>query len=268
MRSLCFFDLETTGFGKPDPDKDKIVEFALEVLDLSSGETFAWSELVNPGVVIPRERTDVHGISNEDVEGLPGFDAYAEMIESLVQDAVLVGYNSRAYDTPILDRELREAGRWGLQKDASGQFITHPEIDLYLVWRAMEPRSLEGAVARFTGRELGEAAHRAAGDAGVLREVLGGIARTFDLPDVDGAGPVDGGEIEALVEACWPEGAMDRAGCFRRLEDGTVVFDFSKNKGKPVASEPGMLKWMLKNDFPEETMALARRFLAAGRAQR
>lgn len=255
MRDLVFLDLETTGSGEPDPDRDRIVEFSF--LEGGLGDPEPWTKLVDPGEPIPEERTEVHGISDEDVADAWPFDHYAEAVQRTVEDAVLVGFNSRSYDVPILDRELRDAGRPGLERSDSG-FIVHPEIDLRVAWLEHEPRSLEGAVGRFAGSSLGEDAHSAEADAAVLPEVLFGMIRDLGLTDPDGE---TGDGIEDLVEECSRPGAMDRAGCFRRREDGVVVFDFSKNRGKPVRDELGMLRWMLDRDFPEETRRLCRHFL-------
>ncbi len=195
----------------------------------------------------------MHGISDADVAGAPPFAAFAPGVQGLVEGSLLVGYGSRRYDVPILDRELRAADEAGLERDASGAFIVHPEIDLYLAWQLHEPRDLATAARRFAGRELGNDAHGAEADAGVLREVLRGMTESFGLPGAD--------RPSELAAACLQPGAMDRAGCFRRREDGVVVFDFSKNRGRPVREEPGMLEWMLRNDFPAETRLLADRLL-------
>lgn len=251
MRELLFFDLETTGPGDPDPDRDRIVEFAV----MWQGDDEPWTQLVNPQEPIPEERTAVHGLADEDVADAPPFDTFAGTLQEAVENAVLTGYGIRGYDVPILDRELVEAGETGLEKDDEGA-ITHPEIDLLETWKRYETRELSTAARRFAGVELGDEAHSAEGDTAVLPSVLAGMAQEFDLPVSDIS---DG--LGELVEACEPEGAVDRAGRFRRRKDGVVVFAFSKNRGKPVREELGMLDWMLDRDFPAETKAWARRFL-------
>lgn len=257
MKNLVFLDLETTGPGDPHPDHDRIVEFS--ILDGGLGDPEPWTKLVDPGVSIHPDRTEVHGISDEDVEDAHPFASYAGAVQATVENAILCGYGIRGYDVPILDRELREAGEAGLERTDSG-FITHPEIDLFQAWTVQEPRDLTTAAARFAGVELGEEAHTAEADTAVLPEVLAGMVREFDLPDLDPDDP-----HEELIEACRRDGAMDRDGCFRRREDGEVVFDFGKYRGKPVRDHPGYLDWMLRKDFPQETHRLAKHLLQRAR---
>lgn len=251
MNGLVYFDLETTGPGDPHPDRDRIVEFSFR----KPGRDPITCR-VNPGddyLPIPERRTEVHGIATEDVAELPEFERHAADVQAIVDGAVLVGYGSRGYDVPILDRELRRADESGLRRNDAG-LIAHPEIDLLEAWRRHEDRKLPTAAARFGGIELGDDAHSAAGDAAVLPYVLDGMVDEFGIetgPDRD---------LDVLIEAFAPEGAIDRAGCFRRDDDGRVVFAFSKHRGEPVAEHPGMLDWMLDpdRDFPSETLRVAR----------
>lgn len=267
-RHIVAFDLETAGPGDPDPDVDRIVEFSI-LEDPWRGDSEPWTKLVDPGEPIPEQRTEVHGISDEDVADAWPFEHYAEAVQATVEDAVLVGFGSRGYDVPILNRELRRAGQDGLRRSDSG-FITHPEIDLRVAWQELEPRSLEGAARRFAGRSLGEDAHSAEADTVVLPEVLMGMVRAFNLPDPTQVADPAGNEapeevVRELVEICAADGAMDRAGCFRRLEDGTPAFDFGKHRGEPVREHPDYLEWMCRKDFAEETKRLARHFLTPAR---
>ncbi|MEK7110016.1 MAG: exonuclease domain-containing protein, partial [Patescibacteria group bacterium] len=55
-RPLVVFDIESTG---TDPEQDKIVEICLLRIEPDGSET-CLTELVNPGIPIPREATAVH----------------------------------------------------------------------------------------------------------------------------------------------------------------------------------------------------------------
>ena len=71
-KPLCFFDLETTGV---NVSKDKIVEISiLKILPNGNKQSNTW--LVNPGIEIPKEATNIHGISNEMVVNEPSFRCY------------------------------------------------------------------------------------------------------------------------------------------------------------------------------------------------
>lgn len=123
--------------------------------------------------------------------------------------------------------------------------------------RAAEPGERRPAVRAW---RAGRGRHDAAADTAVLPAVLEGMVESFDLPRADG----EQGGLEELVDAFRPTGAMDRHGWFVRRPDGVVVFGKSKNRGQPAISQPGMLRWMLRDDrdIPEESRAVARRLLA------
>lgn len=242
---IILFDLETTGL---DQQKDRIVEYAFASPDGS----WQMTGLVDPGIPIPKEATEVHGISDEDVADAPRFEEVAEEIAETIEGAVLAGFNSRQFDVPFLAIALHRAG---LQSEAKG-VLEAPEIDLYRVWKALEPRSLEGAIRRFAPFEENaySGLHRAEFDVAVLPDVFQGMVKTFGEQDSD-----------RWLELSAPKHEVDRDGRFRRLEDGTVVFDFGKHKGREVTAETagrrGYLEWMLGGDFGPEVKMLVRRVL-------
>lgn len=237
MRVIAF-DTETTG---TDPETDRIVEICL----LAPGgacEVFR----VNPGVPIPAAATEVHGIRDEDVAGCPRFSDVAPKIQGIVEGAVLLGYNSRNFDTLILHAELRRAGQPGLHLDHLA------EIDVWRVWGELEPRTLSGAAARWLGEEHA-GAHRAREDVEMTLRVWARIRDHFGLLESDG------------IRLTKPEHELDRAGHFALDEDGHVVFNFGKHKGVRVSSvDRGYLEWMGRSDFPSSTKALIGRLLLNG----
>jgi DNA polymerase-3 subunit epsilon len=101
---LVGFDLETTS---PNPREAKPVSFALaffEGRELTQGR----AGLINPGVPIPPETTDIHGITDEmaqerggdlqrSVEGLA-----AELVAASLTGMPVVGCNLR-YDLTVID---------------------------------------------------------------------------------------------------------------------------------------------------------------------
>lgn len=198
----------------------------------------------DPGRPIPPEATAVHGITDEDVEGEPRFEDRAGEIQRMFRDEVLCGYNIRRYDTLILDAELRRAGQPGLDL---GQVR---EVDLYRVWREVEPRSLASAVRRYLGRDH-DGAHTAEADAGVLPPLMRAMARVHGL---------DMGDLLRLSRK--PD-EVDRARRLR-VQDGEVVFNFGLHEGEPIRDHEDYLDWMLSRDFPEETKERIRRLRDRG----
>ena len=68
-KGAVFFDLETTGL---DVSKERIVQLAVVKINIS-GEREEKKVLVNPTIPIPKEASDVHGITDEMVKDKPVF---------------------------------------------------------------------------------------------------------------------------------------------------------------------------------------------------
>lgn len=232
------FDLETTG---TDPYEDRIVELAVVPMNPRTGEPEeAWATLVNPGRPIPPGATDAHGITDEQVADAPGFEELADRVQRIVDDSVLVGYNSRRFDTVLLDAELRRVGRPGVDLTRA------QEIDVYELWWHLEPRTLTGAVKRFLGRSF-EDAHEAEADVVATIDVLGEVLRRFGLT------------LDEAVQASRPDDEVDRARKLVVNDDGEVCLNFGKHQGTPCRHIPlDYFKWMAKSDFPPQTMELLR----------
>lgn len=240
----CFMDLETTGL---DPQGDRIVEIMLRREDDSG--TVSYCHRVNPTVPIPPQAAAVHGITDEMVAGCPTFEDMADDVQSMIEGAVIIGYNSRSFDVPMLQAELLRANRPGFPLDEHGA-ISIREVDLLRVWRAKEKRDLATAARRFAGTEHA-AAHSAEGDVAVLAGIMSGMTAEFAIDGIE--------EMERLTT---PENAVDRDGKFVKNAEGKIVFAFGKNEGKPVSRNIDYVEWMLGSSFSPETKAWCRRFIA------
>lgn len=242
-KDLVYFDLETTD---SDPNTARIVQGAFS----SPGkEPLVFT--CNPGVPIEPGAQEAHGISMADVADEEGFDYWAGRVQALVQGSVLVGYNCRRFDTVILHNELKRVGHKGLKTDAFGD-IVHPEIDLYLCWLKMEPRTLVGALDRF-GLKIDFDAHDAWEDTRVLDPLMYRMLGKFGV------------DLEKMVSTSNPEDEIDRDGKLRRREDGKVELSFGKHSGVPLERVPrDYLRWITEANFSDSTKAAVRRFLGTG----
>ena len=70
---LAVVDIQSTGL---KPDTARIVRLSVLRIDPDGGENLK-SVIVNPGISIPASATEIHGISDSEVVGKPGFRSYA-----------------------------------------------------------------------------------------------------------------------------------------------------------------------------------------------
>lgn len=237
LERMLAIDLEATGL---DPLRDRIVELAI----VRAGDGLVLlHERFHPGIPIPRQATTVHGITDADVAHCDSFSTRASDVQAMLDGAVLVGYNSRRFDTVMLDAELRRAGEAGLD------LATVQEIDLLRVWSESERRTLGMAVQRFLGHGH-DGAHGALNDAEVLVPLLTAMKRAWGLEDHD------------LLDLSRPPGEVDRSRRLRLNRGGQVVFNFGQHAGEPVSEHSDYLDWMLSSDFPADTMRAIRKLKA------
>lgn len=111
---VIVWDTETTGLS---PKRgDRIVEIgAIEMVDgKPTGEQF--HVYINPERHIPKQATDVHGITDEDVKDAPKFADIAQDFLDFVGDAPLVAHNA-SFDMRFINAELEGAGHAPIGND-------------------------------------------------------------------------------------------------------------------------------------------------------
>ncbi|OWK98905.1 3'-5' exonuclease [Kaistella haifensis DSM 19056] len=232
-KPLCIFDLETTG---TNVAKDRIVEICiLKVNPDASRESKTW--LVNPEMLIPKESTAVHGITDEDVKNAPKFKEIAPKIMEMIAGSDLGGFNSNRFDVPLLAEELL---RSGIDFDLSKFKL----VDAQTIFHKMEPRNLTAAYKFYCKKEL-ENAHSAEADVLATFEVLDAqVAHYEELPN----------DIAALSEFSFHTKFADLAGMIHFDEEHQEIFAFGKYKGQRVKDvfqkDLGYYGWIQSADFP------------------
>ena len=153
---MLAFDLETTS---ANPKQARIVTSALVRIDGRDVQKI--EHLADPGIEIPQEATNVHGITTEKAraEGRPHEEVLKDTVEAIKaawEDGLtLIVYNA-AFDLTVL-------------RSLTGDFtVTGPVYDPYVIDRVSDKwrkgkRTL-GAVCEHYGVELGNA-HEATADA-------------------------------------------------------------------------------------------------------
>lgn len=232
-KPICFFDLETTGV---NITKDRIVEIAiLKVFPDGKEEQKRW--LVNPEMPIPKEVTEIHGISDEDVADKPTFKELAKEIYNLIKDSDLGGFNSNRFDIPLLAEEM-------LRADIDFDMKNRLAIDVQTIFHKMEQRTLGAAYKFYCDKELKDA-HTAEADTQATYEVLKAQIEKYDSIE---------NNTKFLADFSSRKKFVDFAGFITYNKKGEECFSFGKHKGKLVTKvleeEPGYFGWLLNADFP------------------
>jgi DNA polymerase-3 subunit epsilon len=173
---IVLIDVETTG---KDASVDRVVEVGIA---LSRGGVVIdrknW--LVNPGIPIPKEASDIHKITDDDVKDAPRFEAIAAELTAALAGCIPGAYNA-PFDKAFLTNELARAGM-SLRKDVEW---LDPLVWAREVQQGERSRAL-GEVAARLGIAL-ENAHRAADDAEAALRVLLALGRDPRIPAAYGA---------------------------------------------------------------------------------
>ncbi len=234
-RPLAFIDLETTGVNLAI---DRIVEIAIVKL-LPDGTRQVKRKLINPQIPIPKQSSDIHGITDEMVKDAPSFKQVANEMRQFLDNCDMAGYNSNRFDFPLLVEEFL---RSGLEFDVTQRHL----LDVQKIYHFMEPRTLSAAYKFYCEKNL-EDAHSAEADAVATWEVLEAQLEKY---------PQLGSTVESIIKFTGQEQIVDFARRFI-MENGIEIFNFGKHKGRPVAdvlkAEPQYYDWMMKGDFPMHT---------------
>lgn len=212
-----YYDTETTG---TRPEEDRIIEIAA----YDSIRKREFTMLVNPGIPIPEEATNIHGISDDMVKNAPSFqEVGAAFIEFCGDNGVLIAHNNDNFDRHFL---AKEAERHGFT------FPDWPMIDT-LKWARKYRPDLPRHSLQFLRQIYNipeNRAHRALDDVIVLHQVFSQM-----IDDLD---------IETVLDL---------------MQGGTSddTMPFGKHQGKPLSEVPAdYIKWLAKQgafDKPENS---------------
>lgn len=259
-RPLCFVDLETT---TANPSDARIVEIAVQVHSPAGGSPELRVRRLNPGVPIPAEATEVHGIHDEDVADCPPFKAVARDLFRMLRDVDLAGFNIRRFDLPILLAEWKRAGIGGFDPKTTWRGEPRRIIDLMQIFHLEEPRDLTAAARIYADVDLAEDAHSAEADTAVLPAILSGMLERYrHLPQ----------DLDGLNARC-DEYAPFQTEVERWFGDAEKpVFQFGKHEGKTLdhvwENESDYIGWMIgKSDADESVKDFVRGWRRRGAAE-
>ncbi len=105
-QKFAIVDLETTGHSPANGDR--MIQIAIVIMnDWTVEKTF--TTFIHPGKSIPLYIQDLTNITDEDVKDALPFEAYADKIFELMQDAIFVAHNAD-FDLSFLQAEFVRAG--------------------------------------------------------------------------------------------------------------------------------------------------------------
>lgn len=232
-KPIVFFDLETTGI---QIATDRIVE--ISVLKVyPNGNKESWTKLVNPEIEIPKEASDIHGITNERVVTEPKFSELAPEVSKIIEGCDLAGFNSNRFDIPLLAEEM-------LRAKVNFDMENRRAIDVQVIFHKKEQRNLGAGYEFYCGKTL-ENAHSAEADTMATFEILEAqIAKYDDVQD----------NVDFLSEFSSHHKRADFAGFIILDAEGIEIFSFGKYKGRKVVDvfreNPGYYSWIQNADFP------------------
>ncbi len=245
-RPLAIFDLETTG---TNVASDRIVELCV-VKVMPDGSRDVLVQRINPGILISRESTMIHGITDLDVKDSPSFKDFAPSLNAFLDGCDLSGYNAIKFDIPLLVEEFLRAG-------IDFSLMNRHIVDVQNIFHKMEPRTLKAAYRFYCDKNL-EMAHSAEADTMATYEVLKAMLDRYDgqeYQDSDGNTSVPvRNDVKALHDFSFYTRNVDLAGHIVFNDKQEEVLNFGKYKGMPVESvfkkEPSYYDWMMKSQFP------------------
>lgn len=230
---LAFFDLETTGI---NISKDRIVE--ISVLKINPNQSTDIKTMrINPTIPIPKESTEIHGITDEDVKDAPTFKEVAKELAAFLKGCDLGGYNSNKFDIPLLIEEF-------LRVDVDIDVKSRKFIDVQVIFHKKEQRTLSAAYKFYCKKELSNA-HSAEADITATYEIL--QAQLEHYPDLKN-------DMEYLAKYSSHNRNADFVGRLIYNKEGKETFNFGKYKGQTVedvfTKDPSYYAWMMNADFP------------------
>ncbi len=223
---MIYIDIETTGLSIT---QDRIVQ-----IGCIKGKEEK-QILINPEMPIPKEASDIHGITDEMVKDAPTFKQIAKGLLEFLADDDIAGYNSNSYDVPLL---MEEFARCDLELSLDRKFE-----DMYQNECKLNRRNLETVYKRMTGKDL-EGAHGALADSLATKEI-------HELQM----------KIEGIEEILNPEDEVDYVDFTRKIYINTEsinVWAFGKNKDKPIQDDRSYCNWVLRGDFSKQVKDIVR----------
>jgi DNA polymerase-3 subunit epsilon len=244
-RPLAFIDLETTGTNRAT---DRIIEMTVCKLfpDLTR-DLRTW--LMNPGMEIPQESINIHGITNDKVKNCLHFSDFApNSILPFLEGCDIAGFNSNSFDVPMLFHEFARCGiYWDYSK--------FKMVDAGNIYKINESRTLSSGYKFYCDKTLSKA-HTSEADTLATVEIFLAQMEKYDLPQT----------VEELaLYSNYNKPVLDLSGKFSLDDGNNIIFNFGPNKGKRASNHLDFVLWMTMKEFPRDTLSVCEKLLSDAR---
>lgn len=242
-RPIVFIKIQTTGV---DEAKDKIVEISLLKIN-PDGTEQTGTRLVNPGISIPKEVSELNGITDSMVADKPKFEEIAPKLFEFMKDSDLAGFNIVNFDLKFL---ITEFGRAGVEFMSFGRNI----VDTSLIQQKMEPRDFRSTLARFTEHVLSsDTAISSQDNIAYSISLVNGMMEAYKGKEV-----LDGKEIKTVTDKVdelssifsKKGNSIDLEGKLLLNENKQVVLNFGKHKNSLLIDilreDPSWCQWVIE----------------------
>ena len=247
-KPIVIFDIETTGL---DIINDQIIDISLIKIDLDSSEKLKQYK-IKPAIKISKESTEIHGISDKDVENCKPFQFYSKDIFDFIKGCDLGGFNILKFDLPIL---IEEFMRCNIELKLENIKI----IDALRLYHLMEKRNLSSAYKFYCNKIL-ENAHDSYADTKATVEIIKKQIDFYMNQEVIDNKGNKLGKITSNIDSIGSiinNNIVDISGRIIKNSDGKEIFNFGKYKNQLVEAvfkeNPQYYHWMINNDFPLHT---------------
>lgn len=182
---ILVWDVESTGV---ETDTDRIVQLFIAVCDGQGNFLNTWEWVINPGVEVPEEASNVHGFTTAFLEeqGRDPEESLREAWNVFIEynDLTWIAYNL-SFDLSILDSEFDR--HLGISDFGTTSKNGTRLFDPYLVDRVKDKyrkgaRKLENLAEHYGVPFDPEAAHKADYDVLVTAKVAVAVARKYGVP--------------------------------------------------------------------------------------
>jgi len=249
ISKLVTLDVETTGLSIPE---DSILQISL--IGVGAGfenGSYSFDTLVDPGV--PFMPNPIHNITVETVFGKPKFRDLIPTLVSVLEDSVIVGFNSDEFDIPMLREEFARCNEYFPRYIGS--------LDACTVYKKFNPRNLTSAVKDYLGEEH-TGAHDSWHDTVATAKVFNKQLTQHGLMFNDGQQIT----LPELIAKCSYNQYCDAGKKFKRTPEGDFVFTEGLLNGMSVFNPLAIsyLKSYIATSMSQDTKMISRFFLDTG----